>query len=114
MIKPFLLLSFILILSLSADNNVSVKTKAVTKNPIEHNTTKSKKSTQKSEKEKRVEKQVKEQMKKEKKYAKEMVFYQGDDYDLKSHEVDPNALADVPLIEPDYDFEMDDVYRDDL
>ena len=53
-------------------------------------------------------------MKKEKKYAKEMVFYQGDDYDLKSHEVDPDALADVPLIEPDYDFDMDDVYRDDL
>ena len=53
-------------------------------------------------------------MKKEKKYAKEMIFYQGDDYDLSAHEVDPNSLPDVPLIEPDYDFEIDDVYRDDI
>ena len=105
-----LLLALFMTLSLAAENNSSVKTKS----SPEQNSTTQKSTTQKSEKEKRVEKQVKEQMKKEKKYAKEMVFYQGDDYDLKSHEVDPNALADVPLIEPDYDFEMDDVYRDDL
>ena len=101
-----LLLATLLTLSLYAENNTTVKTKPSS----EHN-----KSTKiKSEKEKRIQEQVKEQMKKEKKYAKEMIFYQGDDYDLKSHEVDPNALADVPLIEPEYDFSMDDVYRDDL
>ena len=62
----------------------------------------------------RVKKQVEDQMKREQKYAKEMVFYQGDDYNLSAHEIDPNALPDVPLLEPDYDFDITDVYRDDI
>ena len=41
-------------------------------------------------------------------------FYQGDEYDLKAHEVDPASLPDVPLLEPDYDFDITDVYRDDI
>jgi len=57
---------------------------------------------------------VKEQMEREKEYAQKQSFAQGDDYDLSAHEVDPNTLPDVPLIEPDYDFDITDVYRDDL
>ncbi|QOR62919.1 hypothetical protein ACM66Z_05545 [Sulfurovum sp. ST-21] len=68
-------------------------------------------NTSKSE---RLKKQLKEQMEREKKYAREQKFYQGDAYDLKSHEVDPNSLPDVPVIEPDYDFDITDVYRDDI
>ncbi len=58
----------------------------------------------------REQQQVKEQMEREKKYAKEQRFYQGDEYDLSSSEVDQNNLADVPHLQPDYDFSMDDVY----
>ena len=68
-------------------------------------------NTSKSE---RLKKQLKEQMEREKKYAREQKFYQGDKYDLKSHEVNPNSLPDVPVIEPDYDFDITDVYRDDI
>ena len=105
-----ILLAALLTLSLYAENNDTVKTKQAS----EQNTTKAQSSKTKNEKEKRVAEQVKEQMKKEQKYAKEQIFYQGDDYDLKAHEVDPNALADVPVIEPELDFDMDDVYRDDI
>ena len=101
----------ILLLSLTfsfSENNI---TKKIDSNSTKKSVQKENNSTIKS---KRVEEQIKAQMEKEKKYAKEMIFYQGDEYDLKAHEVDPNALPDVPLIEPDYDFEIDDVYRDDL
>ena len=62
----------------------------------------------------RIAEKVKEQMELEKKYAKEQKFYQGDAYDLKVHEVDPDTLSDVKVIEPDYDFDITDVYRDDI
>jgi hypothetical protein len=91
---------------LHAENNVTtqkVPAKAEKKRQ-ENNQTKVKK----------VEEKIKEQMEREKKYAKEQRFYQGDEYDLKSHEVDPNSLPDVPVIEPDYDFDITDVYRDDI
>ncbi len=54
--------------------------------------------------------QVKKQMELEKKYAKEQKFYQGDEYDLKRHEVNPESLSDVPVIKPEYDFDMTHVY----
>jgi cell division protein FtsX len=60
------------------------------------------------------EKQVKEQMAREAKYAKEQKFYQGDEYDLKAVEVNEKSLDNIPVIEPDYDFDITDVYRDDL
>jgi len=63
---------------------------------------------------KRIEKQVKEQMELEKKYAKQQSFTQGEDYDLKAVEVNSALLDSIPVIEPDYDFDMTDVYRDDL
>ena len=50
----------------------------------------------------------------EKKYAKEQKFYQAKDYDFKAKQVDKKTLDKVPKIEPDYDFDITDVYRDDI
>jgi hypothetical protein len=61
-----------------------------------------------------IEEQVKEQMDREKEYAQSQSFAQGDDYDLKAVEVNQKSLENVPSIEPDYDFDMTDVYRDDI
>ena len=56
---------------------------------------------------------IEKQMEKEKKYAKEKAFYQGKDYDLKSYELDPDRLPDVPSLEPDDEFDMSEgVYTD--
>ena len=98
-----LILSFLLIIfsvTLYADTNISK----------EHN----KKIDSNISKLKRIEKQVKEQMELEKKYAKQQSFTQGEDYDLKAVEVNRALLDSIPVIEPDYDFDMTDVYRDDL
>jgi len=51
---------------------------------------------------------VKKAMELEEKYAKEQRFYQGDEYDLKSKEFNPETLKKLPSIEPDYDFNMDE------
>jgi hypothetical protein len=56
------------------------------------------------------EKALKAQMEKEKKYAKEQQFYQADDYDFKSMEVDPKSLKHLPEIEEE-NLDMDDVYN---
>jgi len=107
-----LLFPMILTLSLQAETNTSAEAKAPQKKekkePLKQST-----ETNASKK-KLLEQKIKEQMEREKKYAKEQKFYQGDAYDLKSHEVDPNSLPDVPTIEPDYDFDITDVYRDDI
>ena len=58
----------------------------------------------------KVEKQLQEQIKKEEKYAKEQTFYQGSDYNLSASEVDKSSLDNIELPEPDYDFDMNDVY----
>ena len=58
----------------------------------------------------KVAKQLEAQIKKEEKIAKEQRFYQAEEYDLSSYEVDKSSLDSIPLIEPDYDFDMDDVY----
>jgi len=58
----------------------------------------------------KIKKQLETQIKKEQKFAKEQRFYQGEEYDLSAHEVDLSTLDSIPLIEPDYDFDMDDVY----
>ena len=85
-------------LSLCADSNTTENNSTVTENNA---------TTSKAKKEA---KQLAEQMKKEKKFAKEQRFYQGAEYDLSSYEVDKSSLDSIPLIEPDYDFDMDDVY----
>ena len=61
-----------------------------------------------------VSKKEKEALKKaleaEAKYAREQKFYSGSEYDLKSKEVDPETIKHVKPIEPENDFDMDDVY----
>ena len=50
----------------------------------------------------RIHKAVEKAMEKEKKYAKEQKFYNADEYDFKSVEVDPDTLKDIQTVEPDY------------
>jgi hypothetical protein len=58
-------------------------------------------------------KHIEEQIKREQKYHKEQRFYQGDEYNLKEVEVDPDSVKKVPSLEPDYDFDMSEgVYSD--
>ena len=49
---------------------------------------------------------------KEKKIKKEQKFYQGDDYNLTETAVDKSTVDKVPLIEPEYDFDITDLYND--
>lgn len=49
---------------------------------------------------------VKKAMEKEKKYAKEKRFYDADEYDFKGAQIDPKTLEKIPVLEPDYDFDM--------
>jgi len=56
--------------------------------------------------------EVQKQMEREKKYEKERMFYQGKDYNLSSVEVNKESLKHIKAIEPEYDFDMDDVYSD--
>ncbi len=48
----------------------------------------------------------------EKKYKKEQKFYMGEDYNLSEAEVDESIVEKVPLIEPEYDFDITDLYND--
>ncbi len=100
---PFILLCITLLYS---EQNQSVNKK------VEHNCTQ--KHENNISKDARLKKELQEQMEREKKYAREQKFYQGDEYNLSEHEVDPDALKDIPVIEPDYDFDITDVYRDDI
>ena len=69
--------------------------------------------TNKSQEKSKIQIEIEKQIEKERKYAKEKAFYQGKDYNLKSYELDPNNLPDVPALEPDYDFDMSEgVYSD--
>jgi hypothetical protein len=59
---------------------------------------------------KRANEQLKIQQAREKKFAREQTFYKGKNHDLSYAEINPDSIDSVPLIEPDYDFDMDDVY----
>ena len=48
----------------------------------------------------------------EKKFKAEQKFYMGDEYNLSEHQVNPQSVKKTPLIEPEYDFDMTDVYSD--
>jgi len=100
--RKFLLIVGILsISSLYADNNTTqMQDKNITKKDVNESAL--------------TQKQIEEQMKLEEKYAKEQKFYQGDKYDLKSKEINEKSLDKLPAIEPDYDFDITDVYRDDI
>lgn len=102
MYRTFLLLFLLIGSGLYAETN-STDTNATDTN-----------TTNKVKKSKLTELQVKEQMAREAEYAKTQSFTQGDDYDLKAVEVNMESLENIPSIEPDYDFDMTDVYRDDL
>ena len=67
--------------------------------------------TNASERKSRMEKQIQKEMEKEKKYSREQEFYQSDEYDFKAAEVNPDSLSSIPSIEPEDDFDMDDVYN---
>ena len=58
----------------------------------------------------KMQKALEEAIEKEKKFAKEQKFYQGEEYDLKSHEVDPSSLDKIKVPEP-IDFDMDKAYQ---
>lgn len=66
-------------------------------------------SNNKNERKSRINKEIDKQMKKEKKYSKEQIFYQKNNYDFKSAEVNKDSLESIPDIEVD-DFDMDSVY----
>ncbi len=54
--------------------------------------------------------ELQKQMDREKEYAKNGVFLMGDNYDLSYAEVNKSDLDNIKVIEPDYEFNMDDVY----
>lgn len=66
-----------------------------------------------SKEDNRTKEAIKQAMELEKKYAKEQRFEQGSEYDLKSKEFDKETLEKIPVIEPDYDFDMDTGVYDD-
>ncbi len=59
-----------------------------------------------------IDENIKKAIENEKKYKKEQKFYQGDDYNLSEHIVDPKSVDKVPVIEPEYDFDITDLYSD--
>ncbi len=83
----------LLCLSLIADSNTTND-----HNRSDHNRSKS------------LEKNLKKQMELEKKYKEEQKFYMGKDYDLKSKEIDPDSLKDIKPIEPEYDFDITNIF----
>lgn len=85
--KLFIPLLVLLMTLLNAENNKS----------IDKNMTKSQKELQK-------------QIEREKEYARTGEFKKGKDYNLSYAEVNVSDLDNVPTIEPDYEFDMDDVY----
>ena len=97
-----ILISSLLICSLYAKSN---ETQKENNNSSEQNISKSADT-----KDDKIKKQLKVQIEREKKFAKEKTFYQGKDYDLSYAEIDKSSLENIKLPEPDYDFDMDDVY----
>ena len=59
-----------------------------------------------------ISKNLQKAIEKEQKYKREQKFYQGDDYNLSEHKVDDSTVEKVPLIEPEYDFDITDLYND--
>ena len=106
--KKLFLSSLFMFVLLHAENNTTVEHNSSTEKKMQ------KESNQTASKAELEAKQVAAQMKLEEKYAKEQSFAQGDDYDLKAVEINEESLKNVPVIEPDYDFDITDVYRDDI
>ncbi len=100
-VKLMVIMTLFSILLNAEENNSTTETNSTATN-MEQNTTIIKEDKSK--------KHLAEQIAKEKKFAKEQRFYQGDEYDLSSHEVDSDSLDSIEVIEPEYDFSMDHVY----
>jgi hypothetical protein len=98
------LLPLIFITLTFAQNNATKESNNTVKSPEKNITVENNNS--------QIEKNLKEQMEREKKYQAEQKFYQGDDYNLKEHEVDKESIDKVPVIEPEYDFDITDLYAD--
>ena len=94
-----LLIAFFLTVSIYAQNNVTDANKTDSNISKENN---------KSEYEKNLQKAIE----KEKKFKKEQKFYMGKDYNLTDKKIDKKTLDNVPLIEPEYDFDITDLYND--
>ncbi len=62
------------------------------------------------QKDTKMQKALEEAIEQEKKFAEEQKFYQGEEYDLKSHEVDPSSLDNIEVPEP-IEFDMDKAYQ---
>lgn len=61
----------------------------------------------------RTEKNIQAQIAKEKKFHREQQFYKGSDYDLKSAEVNPESVKNLPDVENTYEgYDMDADYDD--
>ncbi len=90
---------FLLTVSIYAQNN------ATDLNATDKNSSKESNNTL-------IDKHLQEAIAKEKKYEKEQKFYMGDEYNLSQDEVDPKSVEKVPLIEPEYDFDISDLYDD--
>jgi len=104
MLKFIIFFSLVSFLVANDTNNTKIVNK-------DTNITKAKKTDSNLTKEQLLQKHVEEQMKREAKYAKEKAFYMGKDYNLTEHQVDPKSLKKIKTIEPEYDFDMDDVYN---
>ncbi len=63
-------------------------------------------------KDKLIQEAILKQIKREKKYKEEQKFYMGSEYNLDEQKVDKKTLKHIKAIEPEYDFDMDDVYND--
>jgi len=105
-----LLLSFMTTMVIFAQNQ-NTDNNATKKNINETNSTKEINKTTDSN-DSLAQKHIQEQIEREKKYKEEQKFYQGEDYNLKEHEVDTKTVDKVPLIEPEYDFDITDLYAD--
>jgi predicted Holliday junction resolvase-like endonuclease len=88
--KLILIITFLITTSLYAENNT-------TKNDTNNS-------------KKLLEKNLKKQMELEKKYKEEQKFYMGKDYDLKSKEIDQDTLKGIKPVEPDYDFDITNIF----
>ncbi len=54
--------------------------------------------------------ELQKQIDREKAFARDGTFLKGEEYDLSYAEVNSSNLDHIPIIAPDYDFDMDDVY----
>ncbi|WP_324171949.1 hypothetical protein [Sulfurimonas sp.] len=50
----------------------------------------------------KMDKEIQKQIELEKKYAREQTFYKGEDFDLKSFEINPDSIKSIPDSNIDY------------